>query len=218
MEIRNLRVAVLSITRDRIGYTKHCFGRLDELAGYPFDHYVFDNGSQDGTQEYLSRRDLKGLILSDKNLGICVAMNRLLDLAGSYDYIIKFDNDCELTDENTLGQIVELMTDKLILSPRIEGLRSPPGVGEVKGRLGYPAMIGGIFMCVPGWVYQDYRYNEGNPVWGMDDVNMCNHFANQGGRVAYVMDLTANHYETTDGQWARYPDYFATKISEGLPV
>ena len=117
-----------------------------------------------------------------------------------------------------LGQIIDLMTDKLILSPKIEGLRSPPGVGEVQGRLGYPAMIGGIFMCVPAWVYDDYRYNEGNPVWGMDDVNMCNHFANKGGRVAYVMALIANHYETTDGQWARYPEYFATKIAEGLPV
>lgn len=215
------RVAILSVTRNRLDYTKHCFGKLHELAGHPFDHFVFDNGSDDGTFTWLKTQKLKGAIYSDHNQGVAVPMNQLLDLAGpDYDLYVKFDNDCELTSGDTLAQIVELMDEKLILSPKIEGLRSPPGVGSVEGRLGYPAMIGGIFMAVPSWVYVDsgYRYPADSPLWGMDDVNLCNWFANHGGRVAYVMDLIANHYETTDGQWARYPEYFAIKVAEGLPV
>lgn len=211
------RVAILTITRDRLDYTKHCFSKLHELAGHPFDHFVFDNGSTDGTQEWLGSYKPKGVILSDSNVGICVGMNRLIELAGDYDVFVKFDNDCELVCENTLGQIVELLDDKLILSPRIEGLMNPPGCGSVEGRLGFPPMIGGIFMASPGWVYQQYRYDEGNPVWGMDDVNLSNWFANQGGRVAYVMDLQANHYETTQGQHDRYPDYFKRREREGGP-
>lgn len=212
------RIAVLSITRDRIDYTKHCFKLLRENAGCRFDHYVFDNGSTDGTQEWLGKRKLKGLVVSDSNVGVCVAMNRLLDLAGpDYDFYVKFDNDCEITNPGTLKAVVELMDDKLILSPRIMGLMNPPGVGSEIDGLGYPAMIGGIFMCVPGWVYREYRYPENNPVWGMDDVGICNWFANHGGRVAYVMGLEANHYETTVGQHNKYPDYFLRRVGEGGP-
>ena len=49
-----MRVAVLSLTRDRLVYTRHCFAKLHEFAGCEFDHYVLDQGSKDGTDEWLT--------------------------------------------------------------------------------------------------------------------------------------------------------------------
>ncbi len=34
------------------------------------------------------------------------------------------------------------------------------------------------------------------------------------GSVGYVDGYEANHYETTDGQHARYPEYFARREAE----
>ena len=48
-----MNIAVLSLTRDRLDYTKHCFGRLIELAGCDFDWYITDQGSNDGTVDWL---------------------------------------------------------------------------------------------------------------------------------------------------------------------
>lgn len=204
-------IAVLSVTRDRLAYTKHCFGVLKELAGCPYDHYVFDNGSKDGTQEWL--HDNAGrfawTILNDENIGVSRAMNALLEEASGYDVYVKFDNDLELTVGGTLKVAAQLVHDhpKWILSPKIEGLDSPPGTSQIidldGNRVGVLGQIGGIFMAVPGWVFNDgYRYDEGNPVWGMDDVTLGAWFKGKGGSLGYLMDMPANHYKTTRGQWA----------------
>ena len=107
-----LAVAVLSVTRDRIDYTKHCFAKLHEHAGVAFDHFVFDNGSEDGTQEWLVEEyDPAMFILSPENIGRCKALNQLLDETAEmddYDVIVEFDNDCELTQPDTLRTIAEL--------------------------------------------------------------------------------------------------------------
>ena len=77
--------------------------------------------------------------------------------------------------------------------------------------------IGGIFLAAPASVYLEYRYPEAGPVWGMDDAHICHWFRQQGGRCGYVKRLSANHYETTSGQHARYPEYFARTLAEGKP-
>jgi GT2 family glycosyltransferase len=46
-----MNVAVLTLTRDRLPYTQHCFATLKENAGCDYDHIVLDQGSTDGTAE-----------------------------------------------------------------------------------------------------------------------------------------------------------------------
>jgi GT2 family glycosyltransferase len=214
-----MRIAVLSLTRNRLDYSKHCFSRLQEYAGLPFDHFILDQGSTDGTPAWLkSEYKPKGLMLLPENIGISQGMNQLLDLAGDRDVYVKLDNDCELTDKDTFPKVLELLTDKLILSPKVQGLSSPPPIHTRDGRLGFLAQLGGIFMAVPGWVFEQYRYPAGLPTWGMDDVDLSAWFTNKGGRVAYIMDMAVNHYETTAGQWERFPEYFEQKKREGLPL
>ncbi len=216
-------VAVLSLTRDRLSYTQHCFRRLREFAGIPFDHYVFDQGSQDGTAGWL--RDVYRpdyFALSPDNVGISRGMNKLLDATKmhSYDVIVKFDNDCELVEPDTLRDVARLTFEgNCLLSPRILGLQNPPPHGH-EFQIGDETIIdipqiGGIFLAVPGHLYQRFRYDETNH---MDDVQVCWWYRGQGGRCGYVKRLEAWHYETTTGQHARYPDYFARQVSEGKPL
>lgn len=222
----SLAIAVLSLTRDRLDYTRHCFHTLHEFAGCEFDHYVLDQGSEDGTAGWLTAEyfadGAHSMILEPENIGVCRGLNKLLDVAfehEDYDVVVKFDNDCELVQPDTLRDIAELTVEGgCLLSPRILGLRQPPQatrelvIGD-EAILDIP-QIGGIFLASPSWVFQEFRYNESNPLYGRDDIDLCHWFRSQGGTCGYVKRFEAWHYESTDGQAARYPDYFERKAAE----
>jgi GT2 family glycosyltransferase len=230
-----VKVAVLSLTRDRLEYTKHCFSKLEEFAGCDFDHYVLDQGSTDGTAEWLFEEylDGPGLRYADRrfdNLGISRGMNTLIEKVREleehdgrlYDVVVKFDNDCELTQPNTLRDVSRLALEGgCLLSPRILGLNNPPPVTRelLLGRevIQDIPQIGGIFLAAPAWVYDEFRYSEWNPAWGADDSEICAWFRRQGGTCGYVKRLEAWHYEGTSGQHEKYPEYFARTLSEGKP-
>jgi GT2 family glycosyltransferase len=221
-----LAIAVFSLTRDRLDYTKHCFNSLHEYAGIEFDHYVLDNGSQDGTPEWLEQQfdenAIQCLVLQSENVGICRGLNQLLERTSEmddYDVIVKVDNDCELTQPNTLRDIASLVLEGgCILSPRILGLRQPPkSVRElhIGGEIIQDVpQIGGIFMAVPAWNYTEFgfRYDESQMIY--DDVQICAAWRQRGGTCGYVKRFEAWHYETTDRQHFRYPSYFARKYEE----
>ena len=214
-----MRVAVLSLTRDRLDYTKHCFTRLKELAGVHYDHYVLDQGSTDGTVEWLKGR-VKWIEALPANIGISKGLNRLLALTDGYDVIVKFDNDCEPLTRDILRDTAAFVMDNpdWLISPRIEGLNSTPGTTEVvdfpeHGRVLRKGQIGGIFLAVNAGLYERFKYDETNPVWGMDDVQIS-----QGRNCGYLEHHVANHYLTTAGQHADMPDYWARKKAEGRPL
>lgn len=233
-----MKTAVLTLTRDRLDYTKHCFAALHENAGCDFTHYVLDQGSQDDTPDWLSTQWAKrrALVLHEKtNLGIAAALNRILDeiaLSGrTYDVIAKIDNDCELVDPNTLLRCARFAHAKnAIVSPRILGLNHPPqptgetvewepgtyGPGYVELLRCYPN-IGGAFMAVPASFYQDWRYPTDLPAWGGDDTLISQRAQSLGMPVGYLEGLEAWHYKTTQGQHADYPWYFERREDEGGP-
>ena len=177
-----MRIAVMSLTRDRLAYSKHCFDRLHDLAGISFDHYVWDQGSTDGTSEWLrDTYDPDFLCLSPENVGISKALNGLLDWASEsvYDVIVKVDNDCELVTEGALKDCAKFVVEnpEWLISPRIEGLNQTPPTVEVidfpQGRVLRKPQIGGILLAANADVYRDFRYDESNPVWGLDDAEIC---------------------------------------------
>ena len=217
-----MNVAVLTLTRDRLAYTKHCFAKLAENAGRGYDHYVLDQASTDGTREWLEHQPDLEVCLLPENIGISRGLNMILDEMLNpvdYDVIVKIDNDCELVDQDTLRDVCMLAYDAdCVLSPRILGLQNTPKpIRELRIRdeiiLDIP-QIGGIFQAVPAHIYDDFRYSEQNPPWGMDDVEICAHIRRQGGTCGYVKRLEAWHYLGTDGQRQDDPDYFERKDSE----
>jgi hypothetical protein len=219
-----VKIAVLTCVRDRLDYTQHCFGRLKELAGHPFDHYVLDQASTDGVTAWL--RDVYQpyfLLRCSENLGISRGMNQLLTgLDKEYDVVVKVDNDCELVQEHTLETVADLVLETgAILSPRILGLNHPPqkiGDRYFGGeKLLLMQQIGGIFLAAPGELYRDFRYSESNPLWGGDDLEVCAYWNARGYWCGYVDSLEAWHYEGTSQQYERYPEYYARRVSEGGP-
>lgn len=223
-----MKVAVLTLTRDRLDSTKRCFESLKQNAGCDYEHYVLDQGSEDGTCDWLQEWSeatpddtVRHVEFARANIGISRGINRLLTVAREcpdYDVIVKLDNDCELTTPDTLADIAYLVhTYGLLLSPVIRGLRQPPatigGPLSLGGQLvDEKLQIGGVFFAAPATVYDSFRYSESNPLWGGDDVEVCAWWRAQGGQCGYVRGYEALH--TTDEQQAAYPDYFRRKTAE----
>jgi glycosyltransferase involved in cell wall biosynthesis len=213
-----VNVAVLSLTRDRLEYTKHCFQTLWDNAGIEFDHYVTDQGSTDGTVEWLHANTDATVYAYPENVGIVPALNMMLDdvlAQAEYDVIVKVDNDCELLTPDTLRVVCEAVMDRgAILSPHIHGLRQPPKPTRVVSGVSVTDVIGGIFMATPAEVFSSGYRHPRIPTLDGEDFNLCQWYRARGGYVGYVDGFHANHYETTDGQHARFPDYFARREQE----
>jgi len=220
-----VNVAVLTLTRDRLDYTRRAFASLQEFAGCTYDHFVLDQGSEDGTQAWLADYEDTHpwcqVHALDENIGIPAGLNHLLDRidVGEYDAIVHFDNDCELTQPNTLRDLCKLVVQgNAILSPRILGLQNPPQPTR-ELRIGDDTIldipqIGGIMLTAPAWWYDDYRYPATLPKWGLDDSHICATFRAAGGTCGYVKRLEAWHMDGTEGQRERFPSYFERKDLE----
>lgn len=218
----DLRIAVLTLTRDRLDFTKYCFQTLRDNAGCWYDHFVYDNGSTDGTLDWLINQDDLIVFSSDENIGLCRGLNKLLDDADvdDYDVIVRFDNDCEVLTPDTLRICAEIAADYgAIVAPTVHGLQNPPHtfspVGAGEHVIDQTQILGGIFMAIPAYLFTDhgYRYDESHHLHTGDEA-IVPWWRAQGGIAGYVRDLHVNHYMTTDGQLGALPDYFARKDRE----
>lgn len=222
-----MKIAIFTLTRDRLEYTKRSFQSLKENAGYPYDHYIIDNGSTDGTQDWLrEQKDLIFISINKENVGISKACNQALDtlLKKDYDLIIKMDNDCEIISTDILKELVEIYQHippffmKFMLSPRVEGLNyQPERIDQMEianHPIGITHIIGGIFQPMLTECYKQYRYKEDLPkAKGQDeDINLW--FRNMGGQVGYIEDLVVEHMDSTEGQKVKFPEYFKRKANE----
>jgi GT2 family glycosyltransferase len=223
-----LKIAVYSLTRDRLEYTQDCFKKLKEKAGITYDHYIVDNGSQDGTVEWLKENEFKKVIYNSENLGISKASNQALEeiFKENYDLVIKMDNDCEIESENILKIISDIYESfgkysaRYILSPYVNGINNQPTRGGKDGANGYTigltSIVGGLFHIVPADIYKEYRYDETLPLAKYQDDFFCKWFKENGGKVGYIEELKVWHKDTTTGQCEKYPDYFARKWNEEI--
>lgn len=217
-----MRIAVLTMTRDRLDYTKKSFASLRENAGCDFDHFVWDNGSTDETPEWLRNEylpDSAFVSLGPDNIGICRAANKLLDLTkehADYDVFVRFDNDCEVVRPGILRQTCEIATGGFVVAPKVLGLLNPPGsIGEfiVDGVvIQETGVLGGVFMAIPRAVFDaGYKFPEDGPKWGGDESALP-WWREQGGRGGYLRDWHVFHHTEKHNQ--DYPDYYQRKLAE----
>lgn len=214
------RIAVFTVTKDRMAYTRRTFEGLHAGAGTAFDHFVVDNGSTDGTAAYLrSHPRLAAVRFNEQNCGISVAWNQALEMIGNgYDYVVKVDNDCESVTEGWLGTVIrlcEIMQRRAVLSPFVDGLRENRGGAPRYGSLtvdgheiGLTEHLGGISLAAPAEAYEGFRLPEYLTLRGGQDHVFSTDVRRRGFTLGYVEDVSVCHMDTTEGQHARYPDYF----------
>lgn len=220
------RVAIFSLTYDRLAYTEACFASLYKTAGYEFDHVIVDNGSTDETVIWLKKTYPKAHIIPNaENKGISIASNQALDYLKDkgYDIIMKIDNDCLFLTDGWLSKMVDIWkrNHMIAMSCYIQGLRDNPGGAPRIGRgqinketLGMTKHLGGICHFVSAKAYEDFRWPENSFLHGMQDLELSQHLIQNGYGMGYLENYFAEHYEGTDGQHARYPEYFERRKTE----
>src|SRR5574343_456374 len=169
----NPKVAIFTLTYGRIDYTKRMYESMTKSADYPFDWFVFDQGSDDGTGDWLMDEvKPRYAHLNGSNVGITKGSNHLLDAikkAGDYQIIVKVDNDCEFQTLGWLHSLVDLWkrNHMLYMSPYPEGLVYNPGGAP---RIGYSYIgpyfvevtqhIGGLCAFIDARAYKEFRWGD----------------------------------------------------------
>ena len=230
--LRIPRVAIYSITYDRLAYTKKSFKSLRETAGYPYEHFVVDNGSTDGTQEWIMKKgsDISSIVggcMNKENFGISKASNQAINLIkqkGDYDIIVKWDNDCIGLTKGWLVKMVEIWKSNhmMALSCYVQGLRDNPGgaprlgFGTLRGELvGVTKHLGGICHFVDAHVYDTFKWDEGGFLHGVQDMEMSQYLQFHGYSMGYLENYFVSHGpQGTESQKKDFPDYFERRTLE----
>lgn len=90
-------VSLIILTLNNLEYTRQCLESIRRYTPQPHEIIVVDNGSTDGTVEFLQSQPDVRLIQSDENLGFALGNNRgLLEARGNY--IVFLNNDVVVTE------------------------------------------------------------------------------------------------------------------------
>jgi len=89
--------SLIILTRNNLEYTRLCLESIRKYTPEPHEIIVGDNGSTDGTVEYLENQSDVKLIKNGYNLGFALGNNRGLREARG-DYIVFLNNDVVVTE------------------------------------------------------------------------------------------------------------------------
>ncbi len=94
-------VSIIILTWNGLDFTRRC---LDSLRKYTssvnYSVFVVDNGSSDGSLEYLKARDDITLISNSTNLGFVKANNQAIAAADPASDVVLLNNDTEILEEH----------------------------------------------------------------------------------------------------------------------
>ncbi|MCK5850354.1 MAG: glycosyltransferase family 2 protein [Kiritimatiellae bacterium] len=105
-------VSVITLTHNKIDYTKRCLSSLLKTSYIPWELVIVDNGSTDGTVEWLKKFRITAeesgvsvaLVLNDSNIGCSTARNLGSERARG-ERLVFVDNDVALRSKTWLTQM-----------------------------------------------------------------------------------------------------------------
>lgn len=111
-------VSIIILTWNGLSYTKRCLDTLRRYTTHPnYTIYVADNGSTDGTIEYLkSQKDIK-CVFNNANLGFPKGNNVAIKLTPKDSDILLLNNDTEILEEK--GDWLTKMQEAAYESPDV---------------------------------------------------------------------------------------------------
>ncbi len=102
----NHRVSIVLKTWNAIEYTKVCIESLNKYTTCEYELIIVDNGSTDGTKEYLKSLKNVILIFNQENIG-CIKANEQGINKAKGDYICLLDNDTLVSKGWLVGMLNE---------------------------------------------------------------------------------------------------------------
>lgn len=171
-------ISIAIATRDRESLLRQTLELLFENTSVGYELFVVDNGSTDGTAEYLAgaaeAHPEVTVVRNERNLGVARAVNQGWYRATHKDYLVRLDDDV-LLPEGWAEDLIEIC-DKV---PQV-GLagvsfdQEIPNVSEVNGvRLHRAHSLGGACVMMPGRAHKKLGYwNEHYPRIGHEDWDM----------------------------------------------
>lgn len=226
---KNPKVAIFTLTKDRLEYTMKMQQSMKEGSQYPFDWYVFDNGSTDNTPDWLTNRQQNGeckiVELSKENRGITYASNACVDailLSHEYQIVGKVDNDCLFLTKGWLETMVDLWrrNHKLYMAPYPEGLVDHPGgswrvghstIGEEFVEVA--AHLPGLCAFIDSSAFYNFRWRD-DFYHGQQDVEATTNFKSRAFMPCVIPRHRIQHMDTTVGQKLKFPEYFEKRKQE----
>ena len=190
------RVAAITITFNRLELTKRTVDSFYSKTNVDY-HLFIDNGSTDGTQEWIKQFDN---IQLDKNYGIAYALATAVNSIKDFDYILKLDNDIETVTDDILNKMLEFYEkagDKYVCSPvdlLLDKNYAPPVLwkGNVSGfHVEHVSHTGGAFQLMPQKICRelckDFRH------LAKGDYMIGHFYRRKGYKPTYLKDLEMKH-------------------------
>lgn len=197
-----MKIAVITITCNRLKLTKKYLSELKDKNNTKFEHIIIDNGSTDGTIDWLFENNYTVIRLS-KNIGIFKAFKIGIKYVKENiqpDYIMKFDDDCEMTKFGILDDIIDWFNSgckSFVVAPLdldILDTHMPQNIRTFKDR-GYACRlvkhVGGIFVIAPSDAF--YRIYDAPESLVHEDSLRGKFWWSCGYPILYLEDLKIRH-------------------------
>lgn len=218
--MRSVTVAV--VTWNRLELTRQCLDSLAACKAHWWRLAVVDNGSTDGTPEYLEHLRRSGIIdflaLLRSNTGVATAQNLAwASLPGSH--YVKIDNDVVVRHPSWLEALLDATEEGnrvamagYRLCPWHEGrpVRLADGRTFLRG-----TTCGGGCVCVPRWAHEQLGFwNEDYAPYGYED-NEYGFRANLAGLLTgYVPHAHVSTLDAKGGESERRDPYTRAKLAQ----
>ena len=189
-------VNICMVTYNRLEFTKSSIASLLQYTCYPHVLTVVDNGSTDGTVEYLQAMKKEGiitnLILLNENVGVAKASNLAWSQEPDAAYYMKFDNDIVIQKPNWLERMVEAIdacSDLAMVGYNFEPISYPLQV--IQGQQVRPKTgnLGGACVLIPKRTEKRLGYwCEEYGLYGEEDADYGARITVSGLKQAYMED------------------------------
>lgn len=190
------KVAAVTITYNRLELTKKTVESFNSKTSVDF-HLFIDNGSTDGTIEYLLNHNH---ILLTQNYGIAYAFREAVRALKGYDFILKLDNDIETVTDDIIARMLhfyELNGLNYCVSPvdlNLDPAFAPAKLGR-KMLNGFDTTFvthtGGAFQLIPYSICDRLCIDWNHLKQG--DYAIGRYYRGKGFRPAYLNDLEMRH-------------------------
>ncbi len=207
------------VTYNRLNFTKKVIQSIVSGTKNPYRLIVVDNGSSDGTKEYLKALDvlktIDTLLLSPKNLGLEEALNQGLAYVKSKIFVT-VDNDCIAPQLNPCW--LKQTTNVMEFFPTFGAVALRPqvliGVGAIFSKDrdktiiennvcggSYRLMRTDLIKKIGGWTKKFENDGRGN-----EEHDICSKIKQAGFKVGYFNNVWTYHMFGKEGTWGYEKD------------